>query len=359
MASPAIYAPLVMRQPSAADYASQWQDLEASKTRNALANFGMQQAREKQAADAQRQNVLREIANLPPEQQAPAMQRAGLWAEAQGLEKHRADLLKTDAEARAKSAETVAKKAATWRQALDFVRTPDDLRRYSAAVYSDPDMRGTPFTATPIEQWMQAIPDDPAQFADLHRRLSLGMEKYIAATAPKYVNAGGAQVQTNPLATAKDIPITQSPDNAASVAASMANAAATRAAAAENASATRDAARITARASDETGLRKEFADLPEVKKYKNAIPAYQAIKDAAKTNNPQADINLVYGVAKLYDPDSVVREGEYATIAGSQSIPEWLKGQAQFLSGGGGKLTAETKKQILTQARNRIDAYRS
>lgn len=106
----------------------------------------------------------------------------------------------------------------------------------------------------------------------------------------------------------------------------------------------------------ETDLRKEFADLPEVKRYKAALPSFKAIESAAKTNNPQADINLIYGLAKLYDPESVVREGEYATIANSQAIPEWLKGMAQRVVGGG-KLTPETKRQILEQARGRISTF--
>lgn len=144
---------------------------------------------------------------------------------------------------------------------------------------------------------------------------------------------------------------TQSPDNAASVGASYANAAATRAIA----EATRDAAKITADQKSETDLRKEFADLPEVKNFKTAAPAYKAVVEAAKGNNPQADINLIYGLAKLYDPNSVVREGEYATIANSQSIPEWLKGHAQRLTGGG-RLTEATKKQILEQAAIRYNS---
>lgn len=106
----------------------------------------------------------------------------------------------------------------------------------------------------------------------------------------------------------------------------------------------------------ETDLRKEFADLPEVKRYKAAYPSFKAIQDAAKTNNPQADINLIYGLAKLYDPESVVREGEYSTIANSQAIPERVKSWAQSLRGGG-KLTPETKRQILEQANQRISAF--
>jgi len=109
----------------------------------------------------------------------------------------------------------------------------------------------------------------------------------------------------------------------------------------------------------ETDLRKEFADLPEVKNYKLAVPAYQAIEDASKRNTPQSDINIIYGVAKLFDPNSVVREGEYATIANSQAIPEWLKGMASRLAKGTGKLTPETKKQLLLEAQSRIATFKN
>lgn len=110
--------------------------------------------------------------------------------------------------------------------------------------------------------------------------------------------------------------------------------------------------------SSETDMRKEFALLPEAKRYKEAYPAFKAIESSSQRDNPQADISLIYGVAKLYDPDSVVREGEYATIANSQAIPDYIKGLSQKLVGGG-RLTKETKAQILTEARSRIGVYES
>ena len=109
----------------------------------------------------------------------------------------------------------------------------------------------------------------------------------------------------------------------------------------------------------ETDLRKELNDLPQVKKFASAAPAYKSIVDAASRNNKQADINLVYGLAKLYDPESVVREGEYDTIAKSQTIPEWLKGQAASLTGTGGKLTPATRALILQEAEGRFNSYRT
>ena len=105
-----------------------------------------------------------------------------------------------------------------------------------------------------------------------------------------------------------------------------------------------------------TNLRKEFNALPEVKNYTEALPAFKAINDAASRNTPQSDINLVYGVAKLYDPTSVVREGEYATVANAQSIPEHIKKWAQYIQGGG-RLTPETKRQILEEANGRMTTF--
>ncbi|MFT4266560.1 MAG: hypothetical protein QM586_04950 [Xenophilus sp.] len=105
-----------------------------------------------------------------------------------------------------------------------------------------------------------------------------------------------------------------------------------------------------------TAIRKEFEGLPEVKNYKQALPAYRGIIDAAQRSTPMSDINLVYGIAKLYDPNSVVREGEYATVAKAPGVPERIKGWAQYLAGGG-KLTPEVKQQIVAEANSRMGTF--
>jgi hypothetical protein len=105
-----------------------------------------------------------------------------------------------------------------------------------------------------------------------------------------------------------------------------------------------------------TSLRKEFEGLPEVKDYKAAVPAYKSVVDAARRNTPQADINLVYGIAKMYDPSSVVREGEYATIVNSANIPDKIKGYAQYLAGGG-KFTPEVKAALVKEAEGRMNSF--
>jgi hypothetical protein len=223
----------------------------------------------------------------------------------------------------------------------------------------------------------QALQQD---FAGWKQRTMMGavdVAKQMELTLPKMekVDTGGSIsfVNTNPMAAGgvgpmrgvAPMPKSVSPDatlqaqtsrsnNAATVAASLANATAVR----EQAQATRDAAQIQTGFKNETDLRKEFEGLPEVKNYKQAYPSYAGIVDASKRSTPMADINMVYGLAKLYDPTSVVREGEYATVANSPNIPERVKGWAQYLSGGG-KLTPEVKSQIVAEAQSRISTYKA
>lgn len=216
------------------------------------------------------------------------------------------------------------------RQKIANLRTPEDVKRWAASHALEADK------LLPTIQNVNTGKVTETRAVDV----ITGVPTVTATTA--MTTTPGEDLQAT----------TSEANNKRTVNASYANAEATR----QVASATRDAAKITARAAEAGKLRQEFADLPEVKKFKQAAPAYQAVVEAAKSNNPQADINLIYGLAKLYDPESVVREGEYGTIANSQAIPEWLKGQAQRLVGGG-RLTEATKKQIIQQAKIRYDTF--
>jgi len=47
-----------------------------------------------------------------------------------------------------------------------------------------------------------------------------------------------------------------------------------------------------------------------VKSYFKAITPYKQFTENIKVGTPQADISMIYNLAKMLDPDSVVREGE-------------------------------------------------
>lgn len=61
---------------------------------------------------------------------------------------------------------------------------------------------------------------------------------------------------------------------------------------------------------DASPLRKEFTDLVPVKSYFRAITPYKQFVENIKVGTPQADVSMIYNLAKMLDPDSVVREGE-------------------------------------------------
>lgn len=58
-----------------------------------------------------------------------------------------------------------------------------------------------------------------------------------------------------------------------------------------------------------------FDNEPIVRNYNTAQEGYQTIKSiGTKTSSPADDIAFIYSFAKIMDPNSVVREGEYNTI---------------------------------------------
>lgn len=345
------------------------QQIQAAQQQNQLAQLAFADRQRAQAEQERLRGIYSSGAQGPALESA--LLQGGFADQALKFGKDRRENQKLDTETQAKQLETAKQRLDIAGQAFGSVRNNPSPQNAVATI--DYLEQNGILPAEQAAQYRQRVanaqPQEIAQLAEQAFRSTLAAKDQL----PKYdtVNTGQQQVTNaidpvtgqvrvvntlqNTISPDAQLSATQSDINSRrSTSASMANAAAQR----EIASATRDAARISSDAKSETDLRKEFADLPEVKKYKNAIPAYQAVVKAAKTNNPQADINLIYGLAKLYDPDSVVREGEYATIANSQAIPEWLKGQAQRLVGGG-RLTEATKKQIIDQATIRKDTFES
>lgn len=315
----------------------------------------------------ERSNRMRQI--LEGGGDAGALRKGGFLKESIDLEKHGADTAKVGAETLAKKAEGVGKKVALYRDQMANINDPQGAAQLLSAMHADPDLQGTPVTAVPLQVQLQGL--QGGDFGRWKQEFGLGATEFIKLNKPTITtrNLGGttdtlaSEGVTGKTTTLNRVANTATPGDIMTDtrvrSEGAANRGVTLAGQDKLDARARDANRIAADGNvvkTETDLRKEFADLPEVKRYKAAYPSFNAIQQASKSNNPQADINLVYGVAKLYDPESVVREGEYATIANSQAIPEWLKGMAQRVAGGG-RLTPETKRQIMEQAGIRIRGY--
>lgn len=109
---------------------------------------------------------------------------------------------------------------------------------------------------------------------------------------------------------------------------------------------------------DTQKLRKELMAQPNVKKFDDAYGSYKSMLKSGRQDSPSADLDMIYGLAKILDPESVVREGEFATVRSSQAIPDQIRGYWQFLTEGKGKLTQEARQKVSEIAANRLNAYR-
>lgn len=101
----------------------------------------------------------------------------------------------------------------------------------------------------------------------------------------------------------------------------------------------------------EDKLRKEFVNQKPVKVYQEtkrfADVARQAVQLSAQGNTNAGDQMLVNAMNKLIDPNSVVREGEYARTAQGQSVIGRVQGTIERWTKGGGGLTQPERQQLL------------
>ena len=110
--------------------------------------------------------------------------------------------------------------------------------------------------------------------------------------------------------------------------------------------------RGTASFSEISSMRKEFSGIPAIKnfneikrQYNQVTNTYNAYK-LGKLKANAADQTMVTTLNKILDPDSVVRESEFARTAAGQSLIARLEGYANKLSKGGGGLTNAEREDL-------------
>lgn len=113
---------------------------------------------------------------------------------------------------------------------------------------------------------------------------------------------------------------------------------------------------VTPKFDDVSGMRKEIQQLPAYKNLAAAAPIYKSMAETAGRDSKASDLNLVYGLGKIMDPTSVVREGEMIMVKNTASLPDWLQGAISSLNGGAA-LTPETRQAIMTEAYGRVKGY--
>lgn len=107
-----------------------------------------------------------------------------------------------------------------------------------------------------------------------------------------------------------------------------------------------------------TGLRKEVHGLPSYKNVTSAAPVYNSMLEAAGRNDRASDVNLIYGMAKLMDPGSVVRESEMTVAQAIATLPEQLRNTVQSEITSKGRLSPDVREGIMREAYSRMGAYK-
>ena len=99
----------------------------------------------------------------------------------------------------------------------------------------------------------------------------------------------------------------------------------------------------------ESKLRTEFNSLESVKNFAIRNSALGAIEASAQDPTAAGDISLIFAYMKMLDPNSVVREGEFATAQSAGSVPQtlWSK-YNQALTGE--RLAPEVRQDFVTRA---------
>jgi hypothetical protein len=87
----------------------------------------------------------------------------------------------------------------------------------------------------------------------------------------------------------------------------------------------------------------------DAKDYTTQNGAMRRIVASAKDPSAAGDMAMLYGYMKLLDPNSVVRESEFATAAQSGSLPQQIQGAATKLLNGQ-RLTPEQRADFVKRA---------
>jgi hypothetical protein len=83
----------------------------------------------------------------------------------------------------------------------------------------------------------------------------------------------------------------------------------------------------------ETSLFDKFNQEPSVKKFKSGNVALKEMENLAAQESTYGDQGLISGYAKILDPESVVREGEYAVVERGGGFFDNLKNRIAILEG--------------------------
>lgn len=235
-----IYGIGAERPKSMLDYQAEFDERESRKQtmqQNALALQGQRQKLDEYGRAIRSQESMRNrLQSLPPDANDDARANA-LYAEgtpeaiamAEKLRKAADDSRRTKSSTLKDDVDSENKVVAAYRDMIGMVSDPQAAAQLVTVMHSDPRLKNTPMARVPLEQGLAQIGQDPQAFAQWKQQFGLGATKYIEQNKPQYItqNLGGTSQITalpglgGPGTVASSSPITQSPDNKATVGATI------------------------------------------------------------------------------------------------------------------------------------------
>lgn len=110
-----------------------------------------------------------------------------------------------------------------------------------------------------------------------------------------------------------------------------------------------------AKVEDENKLRDDFDKASAVKAHREVVPIIESVQQAVDRPTRAADLNLIYGLGKIMDPNSVVREGELVLAKGTGTVQDYINGLLGQLNGAP-TLLPETRRKLVDEMMSRFKA---
>jgi len=95
-------------------------------------------------------------------------------------------------------------------------------------------------------------------------------------------------------------------------------------------------------------IRKEFTAQDTVKQFSTIRDAYNKMEASGRDPTPAGDISMIFAYMKMLDPQSVVREGEFATAQNATGVPQQVLNLYNKILEGL-RLSPEQRKDFLNQ----------
>lgn len=109
-------------------------------------------------------------------------------------------------------------------------------------------------------------------------------------------------------------------------------------------------------ATEITGLRKEFNALPQVKEYNTVKQMYNTIESAANQKTAAGDLSLIFSYMKILDPNSTVREWEFANAQNAGWIEDKVRNSYNKVMKGT-RLSDNQRSDFLGTAKTLVSWY--